>query len=282
MKKILVFGLLAAVLGFSSCSKDDDDVKDVPVASITLSTSSAELIIGGEAEKATITLIATVAPVNATEKSVIWTSSDEAVATVSTEGVVTAVAKGTATIKATAKDGSGKTASCTVTVTKAIPVTTGTAKAKINGSDVDVKWVQLWEGGPKFADRNVAGTMTFAEATKEGSDYVWGANWRTPSKDEMNELLRAVDSNSTKIKCEYVNDGGNYVFKFTGLETYYTENTLILPIESGNYSFCNAYYWSSTEPYYYMYLRYDNEAWDNWWFYGKGERDCFVRPVLKN
>ncbi|MCQ2132789.1 MAG: fimbrillin family protein [Bacteroidaceae bacterium] len=32
------------------------------------------------------------------------------------------------------------------------PPTTGTAKAKINGVDVDVNWVQLWAGGPKFAE----------------------------------------------------------------------------------------------------------------------------------
>ena len=63
----------------------------------------------------TATLTATVEPDNATNQNVTWSSSDPSVATVA-NGVVTAVGAGTATITATAADGSGKTAACTVTV----------------------------------------------------------------------------------------------------------------------------------------------------------------------
>ena len=63
----------------------------------------------------TVTLIPTVAPENAADKSVTWSSDNTAVATVS-EGVVTAVAEGTANITVTTTDGS-KTATCAVTVT---------------------------------------------------------------------------------------------------------------------------------------------------------------------
>lgn len=83
----------------------------VPVTSVTLNRSSLSL-----EEGQTASLYATVCPDNATNKKVNWTSSNNAVATVS-GGVVRAVAKGTARITATAKDGSGKSASCTVTVT---------------------------------------------------------------------------------------------------------------------------------------------------------------------
>jgi predicted outer membrane repeat protein len=62
----------------------------------------------------TATLVATVAPGDATDKSVSWTSSNEAVATVA-DGVVTAVADGTCTITVTTTDG-GFTATCDVTV----------------------------------------------------------------------------------------------------------------------------------------------------------------------
>ena len=62
------------------------------------------------------TLTATVAPVDATNKNVTWESSDESVATVS-NGKVTAVAEGTATITVKTDDG-GFTATCDVTVTK--------------------------------------------------------------------------------------------------------------------------------------------------------------------
>lgn len=61
------------------------------------------------------TLIATVSPDNATDKSVVWTSSNEAVATVDENGVVTGISNGTASITATTVDG-GFTASCEVKV----------------------------------------------------------------------------------------------------------------------------------------------------------------------
>ena len=89
----------------------------VNVTGITLSQTEAAMTVGGE----TLTLTATVAPDDATDKTVTWTSSDPTVATVA-DGVVTAVAAGTATITATATNGTDdttddKTATCTITVT---------------------------------------------------------------------------------------------------------------------------------------------------------------------
>ena len=80
----------------------------MPVSAVALNKSTMELQVGK-----TETLTATVTPENASEPGVTWTSSDATVATVNENGVVSAVAKGTATITATA---SGKTATCTVTV----------------------------------------------------------------------------------------------------------------------------------------------------------------------
>ena len=82
----------------------------VAVESITLDKSSLEL---NEGE--TATLVATVKPDNATNKTVTWSSSRTSVATVDANGKVTAVAEGTATITAKAGD---KTATCSVTVKK--------------------------------------------------------------------------------------------------------------------------------------------------------------------
>lgn len=67
------------------------------------------------APEATETLTATVKPNNATYKTVTWSTSDSDVATVE-DGVVTAVAAGTATITVTSVDDSSKKATCTVTV----------------------------------------------------------------------------------------------------------------------------------------------------------------------
>lgn len=63
----------------------------------------------------TYTLTATVTPYNATNRNVAWSSSAESVATVDSEGTVTAVTSGSATITATTADGS-LTDSCSVTV----------------------------------------------------------------------------------------------------------------------------------------------------------------------
>lgn len=62
-------------------------------------------------------LTATVTPDDASDKRVMWTTSDESVATVDQDGNVTAVSQGTATITATTTDGSDLSAECIVTVT---------------------------------------------------------------------------------------------------------------------------------------------------------------------
>ena len=69
--------------------------KTIPVESITLNKTSLTLV-----EDDTFTLVATVGPDDATDKTVVWTSSDEAVAKVDNNGRVTAIAEGSATVTA--------------------------------------------------------------------------------------------------------------------------------------------------------------------------------------
>ncbi|EME7192013.1 Ig-like domain-containing protein [Enterococcus faecium] len=78
---------------------------------VTLSKTATTLVVG-----ASETLSATVSPVDATDKSVKYSSSDETIATVTpVQGKITGIAAGTATITATTAN--GKTAVCEVTVT---------------------------------------------------------------------------------------------------------------------------------------------------------------------
>lgn len=102
------------------------------VSGITLSQTEISLNKGK-----TVVLTATVAPENAADKTVIWSSSNEKVATVS-DGTVTAVSKGTATVTAKAGD---KTATCTVTVK--VPASKVTLNTKqiymVKGKSVNVK-----------------------------------------------------------------------------------------------------------------------------------------------
>ena len=66
--------------------------------------------------------------------------------------------------------------------------TKGTATATLaNGTTETVEWVQLWAGGPRFATEDVEKEMTWTEAAKTGEEYVWGANWRTPKAEEVEE-----------------------------------------------------------------------------------------------
>jgi uncharacterized protein YjdB len=129
MASLLLTAAFAAVL--SSCSEDEP--KPVEATDVTLDRETLDLVVGGES--ATL-LKATVTPDNATDKTITWTSSAPAVATVAggvvtavakgtatisvpevaavTDGLVMAVAEGTATITATAAN--GKKAACEVTV----------------------------------------------------------------------------------------------------------------------------------------------------------------------
>ena len=91
-------------------------VSPVLVTGVTLNKSTLELAV-----RETETLIATVAPVNATNQNVTWKSRNTEFATVDANGVVTAVAAGTATITVTTKDGA-HTADAIVTVIT-VPVT---------------------------------------------------------------------------------------------------------------------------------------------------------------
>jgi uncharacterized protein YjdB len=88
----------------------------IQVTGVTLNQSTASVNVG-----ATLQLTATVAPANATNKSVVWSSSNNSRATVSANGLVTGVSGGSATITVTTNNGSF-TASCAVTIGASVAV----------------------------------------------------------------------------------------------------------------------------------------------------------------
>ena len=156
------------------------------VSSVTLNKRSLTMQVGK-----TQTLSVTVKPTNADIRNVIWTSSNTKVATVDSKGKVKAIGKGTATITATAADGSGKNAACKVTVVKKI-VTGVTIKCKANTvkvkktltltatvqpTNADIKDVTWKSSNTKVAtvDSNgkvcgiKKGTVTITATAKDGS-----------------------------------------------------------------------------------------------------------------
>lgn len=103
-------GTVTGLLGDAFVQGEDYPIINIPVASVALDQEELSLF-AGENE----TVIASVLPLVASNQKVTWTSSDDTVATVDENGVVTAVSAGAAVITVTTEDGS-LTASCTVTV----------------------------------------------------------------------------------------------------------------------------------------------------------------------
>ncbi len=118
-KFFALFTILLSISLITTYSCKKEKVKSVSVTEVGLNKTSTTLI-EGETE----TLVATVMPENATDKSVVWESGNESAATVSQEGLVTAVGEGKATITVKTNDG-GFSASCEVTVKKKVIAVTG-------------------------------------------------------------------------------------------------------------------------------------------------------------
>lgn len=139
-----------------------------------------------------------------------------------------------------------KTKDAGLTEGKYYTITSGPTKGKnnalINGQETPVEWVQLWAGGPRFATKNVAEEMTWTDAAKTGKEYVWGANWRTPTAEEVTEegglqadwieeeekWVAVVKEGSPTFTFTTAPDGTEETVVFTGVQPGYTKNTLTL------------------------------------------------------
>ncbi len=138
----------------------------VPVEKIAVSPTTVKMNAGD-----TKTIVATVTPTNATNKTVSWSSSDETIATVSAEGVITAVAAGTATI--TASSANGKTADVGVTVNyKQI--------SSVSFSERTERTVLLNEG----EEVDLGSLLNIVPAAVETESVVWSVNSTNASIDE--------------------------------------------------------------------------------------------------
>lgn len=107
----------------------------IAIESITLNATSKSIEKG-----ATFQLIATITPSNATDKTITWTSSAPAVASVSSNGLITGLKAGTTTI--TAKTSNGKSATCLVTVTSGVKTPVNLVASDITATSVKLTWEQ--------------------------------------------------------------------------------------------------------------------------------------------
>lgn len=163
--------------GISLYRLDETTIPDVVVKEVTIDPAELTLRVGDEA-----TLTATLLPADAVDKTIEWGSTHPEVATVS-NGVVTAVAKGTAQIwvKATAV---GLADTCSVTVLGAMDQTTVTYNA--------VKDPALLTDGAKV----------FFGTSKEGEDYIMGFYSEEISKNNIKGVSATYGENRHTVTAE--------------------------------------------------------------------------------
>ena len=178
-----------SVNGFVQISKIEyyKATADVPATAIALDQTTLEL----EQYKYT-PLVATLTPANATT-TVVWTSSNEKVATVSEKGIVSALAVGTTTITATAGE---LTATCTVSVKETTPITCAQAVeiAKTVSANNEIA------AGGKYVIRGYVTALQNTPATDMenfGNYSVWMAD--TKDGDKVFEAFRVVPTDGKTI-----------------------------------------------------------------------------------
>lgn len=188
-------------------------VTPVAVTGVTLNKSSLSLY-----QNDSETLVATVLPSNASNKNVSWSTSNSSVATVTTNGQVTAISSGTATITVTTTDG-GKTASCVVSVT-ADPYGAVDLGLSVKWSSFNYGASSITATGGYYFYGDPTGNAVIYSFTPpnvnsiSGTQYDivrrnWGGNWRIPTRAEINELYSLCTWTSTTLN-------GVSVLKVTG------------------------------------------------------------------
>ena len=166
----------------------------VPVESITLDKTAVTLKVG-----ATVTLVATVKPDDATDKTVTWSSSNSSIATVDKNGKVTGVNEGEATVTAKAGD---KTATCKVTVSNyEFSITPDAQTVSGNGDAISITVTCTGE-------YSVSDMSTWiSEYDKIGNTHLFQIKYNpgtTPREGEIN----FVDAKGTTLTC-IVTQGGH-------------------------------------------------------------------------
>ena len=172
---------------FSSIVELDPD--PILATSISLNMISAELNTGG-----TLQLTATVLPSNATNKTVTWTTSNSSVATVSSNGLVSAITQGTATITATTTDGSNLSASCTITVNQSPILVTSISLNKTSAAIITGRTLQL--------------TATVLPSIATNKTVTWTSSNSSVATVDDNGLVTAVGSGTATITARTA-DGSN-------------------------------------------------------------------------
>ncbi len=152
----------------------------IPVTGIEVSPSSRGIVMGSTGQ-----LVATITPSNATNQDVIWDSDDDSIATVDANGLVTAVAVGTVTIKATSADNSLAVDTSEITVTM--------ANIGVTGLTVAPATANLTTG----ATQQLTATIVPTNATNPAVD--WSTDDASIATVNANGLVTGIGSGTVTI-----------------------------------------------------------------------------------
>ncbi|MGN0813252.1 MAG: Ig-like domain-containing protein [Candidatus Coproplasma sp.] len=190
------------------------DSTPVAVESVSLNKSEAALKVGE-----TETLTATVAPTNATNKTVTWSSDNTSVATVDANGKVTAKKAGTAIITVTTEDGSF-TATCEVTVTNVAPTS-----VTLNKTEATIA-----------VDDTVSLTATVLPDNATVKSVTWSSSDESVATVSESGVVTALKAGTVTITATSTEDSNvkatcaievkTQIVKATGIELNYTNETL--------------------------------------------------------
>ena len=213
----------------------------IPVTGITLSSSALSIIKGNRAA-----LQATILPADATNKSVTWTSSDNAICSVDQSGVIIGTGVGTATITATTQDG-GFTVTCAVEVKpNTYTVSANAVNGHVNGTGIfnagtNVTLTAVPDNYYEFVNWTnssgaVIGTSTTYTIYNLNAEITMTANFKerayqwTYTRDSS-YCSTSDDNNTTSLHAYYSDD--KYRQKGYGQVTYTFTEPVVLPAGSG-------------------------------------------------
>ena len=192
----------------------------------------------------TYQLTADVSPSNANNKEIRWSSSDQQVADVDSDGKVTAYKKGVATITASTTDGSNITRECQVTVSNTAFIVSSAEQLE-SGHNYEINCSDYWVYTDSSIDEDEMLQVTFDERTEmeDGFDYlyIYSANGDQIGKYTGKELAgKVVEIPGNTIKIKLVSDeaGTAWGFKVVNIQSTVNKRKSIL---SGTESYEKTY-----------------------------------------
>jgi uncharacterized protein (TIGR02145 family) len=242
----LLFAMSMAMVMFNSCKENEPDK---PVANISLNKNTLSLIVG-ETETLTVTLF----PENAANKTITWSSRSPAVATVTEDGLITAISAGTATITAQAGE---KTTTCKVNV---IYEKDGVRINNIIWATRNVdefgKFALTPESAGKFYQWNRKKTWNATDYFVAGWDNSMPSGtewtkandpcpqgWRVPTREELTSLhnFYSIETTQNDINGRLFGTAPNQIFLPAAGYRYYLIGSL------NHVGYWSGHYWSSRQ-----------------------------------